>query len=57
MPAHGHGGKVDPKIEAADGCRFHVTDINPSMAGDWQLHLDLKSDGKASSADFAIPAK
>jgi hypothetical protein len=57
MPAHGHGGKVDPKVMSMDGCHFHVTDLNPSMGGAWRLRLVLKSDGKTSNADFPVSAK
>lgn len=57
MPAHGHGGKVDPKVMSMDGCQFHVTDLSPSMAGDWRLRLVLKNDGKTTNADFPVSAK
>jgi hypothetical protein len=57
MPSHGHGGKVDPKVMSMDGCKFHVTDLSPSMGGAWRLRLVLKSEGATSNADFAISAK
>jgi hypothetical protein len=57
MPAHGHGGKVDPKVTSKDGCQFQVSDLSPSMGGAWRLRLVLKSEGKTSNADFAITAK
>jgi hypothetical protein len=57
MPAHGHGGKVDPKVSSLDGCHFKVTDLSPSMGGAWRLRLVLKSDGKSSNADFNVNAK
>jgi hypothetical protein len=57
MPSHGHGGKVDPKVSPMEGCRFQVTDINPSMGGEWRLRLVLKSEGKTSNADFSLQAK
>jgi hypothetical protein len=60
MPAHGHGGKIDPKVTGANGtsaCQFHVTDLSPSMDGMWRLRLVLKDGGKTSNADFSIPAK
>jgi len=57
MPAHGHGGTVDPKAMSAGGCSWHITDLNPSMSGAWRLRLVLKSGDKTSDADFAISAQ
>lgn len=57
MPAHGHGGTVDPKSMSSGTCQWHVTDLSPSMGGDWRLRLVLKSGDKTTNADFSIPAK
>jgi len=57
MPAHGHGGDVDPKVMSAGTCTWHVSDLSPSMAGDWRLRVVLKSGDKTTNADIAVPAK
>jgi len=57
MPAHGHGGSVDPKSKSTGPCQWQVTDLNPSMAGAWRLRLVLKSGDKTSNADIALPAR
>ena len=57
MPAHGHGGDVEPKFMSAGNCRFHITNLSPSMDGAWRLRLVLLSADKTSNADFTIPAK
>jgi hypothetical protein len=57
MPAHGHGGDKDPQSMKMGTCSVHVSDLVPSMSGDWRLRLVLKSGEKTSTADFAIAAK
>ncbi|HXY05160.1 MAG TPA: hypothetical protein VEI05_01320 [Burkholderiaceae bacterium] len=57
MPAHGHGGDVDPKVMSTGACSWHVTDLNPSMSGAWRLRLVLKEGDKTSNADIPISAK
>ena len=57
MPAHGHGGDVDPKVMSAGPCSWHVMDLEPSMAGAWRLRLVLKDGDKSSNADIAVTAK
>lgn len=57
MPAHGHGGDIDPKVMAAGSCSWHVMDLEPSMAGAWRLRLVLKDGDKTSNADIAVTAK
>ncbi|SPE23226.1 hypothetical protein SBBP1_210020 [Burkholderiales bacterium] len=57
MPAHGHGGDIDPKVMSTGECSWHVSDLSPSMAGDWRLRLVLKSGEKTTNADFAFSAK
>lgn len=57
MPAHGHGGDVDPKVMSAGSCSWHVMDLEPSMAGAWRLRLVLKDGDKTSNADIAVTAK
>jgi hypothetical protein len=57
MPAHGHGGDVDPKVMSAGTCTWHVSDLSPSMSGDWRLRVVLKSGEKTTNADIALPAK
>jgi len=69
MPAHGHGGDVDPKVHyvqnapllvargRASRCQWRITDLSPSMAGAWRLRLVLKNGDKSSDADFDINAK
>jgi len=57
MPSHGHGGSVEPQSMAMGTCEWHVTDVNPSMAGDWRLRLVLKSGATTSNADISLPAK
>ncbi|HYA65328.1 MAG TPA: hypothetical protein VEE84_01475 [Burkholderiaceae bacterium] len=57
MPAHGHGGDVDPKVMSMGACSWHVTDLEPSMSGAWRLRLVLKDGDKTSNADIAITAK
>jgi hypothetical protein len=57
MPAHGHGGDKDPQSMKMGTCSVHVSDLVPSMGGDWRLRLVLKSGEKTITADFAIAAK
>jgi len=57
MPAHGHGGDVDPKVMSTGTCSRHVMDLEPSMAGAWRLRLVLKDGEKTSNADIAVTAK
>ena len=57
MPAHGHGGDVDPKVMSAGMCSWHVTDLVPSMSGAWRVRLVLKDGEKTSNADLAVTAK
>jgi hypothetical protein len=57
MPAHGHGGSVDPMSMSSGTCQWHVTDLNPSMGGEWRLRLVLKAGDKTSNADFTVNAK
>jgi len=57
MPAHGHGGDVDPKVMSTGACSWHVMDLEPSMSGAWRLRLVLKDGDKTSNADFPITAK
>ena len=57
MPAHGHGGELEPKFMSIGNCEFHITNLSPSMGGTWRLRLVLQSADKASNADFTIPAK
>jgi hypothetical protein len=57
MPAHGHGGDIDPKVMSMGECSWHVSDLSPSMGGAWRLRLVLKSGDKTSNADFPVTAK
>ena len=57
MPSHGHGGDVDPKAMSMGACSWHVTDLEPSMAGAWRLRLVLKDGDKTSNADISVTAK
>lgn len=57
MPSHGHGGDVEPKAMAMSGCSFHVSDLVPSMDGQWRLRLVLKDGDKSSTVDFPVQAK
>jgi len=57
MPSHGHGGSVDPQSAAAGTCTWKVTDLVPSMGGDWRLRLVVKDGGKSSNIDFMVMAK
>ena len=57
MPSHGHGGSVEPKAAPAGECTWKITDLNPSMAGDWRLRVVLKNGDKTSNADFSVMAK
>jgi hypothetical protein len=57
MPSHGHGGDVDPKAMSMGACSYHISDLVPSMDGQWRLRLVLKEGEKTSTADFAVQAK
>lgn len=57
MPAHGHGGDIDPKVMSSGACSWHVTDLEPSMSGAWRLRLVLKEGERTSNADIAVTAK
>jgi len=57
MPSHGHGGDVDPKSAAAGTCEWKITDLAPSMGGEWRLRLVVKDGGKSSNIDFMVQAK
>ena len=57
MPAHGHGGDKTPESMTMGTCTVHVSNLVPSMGGDWRLRLVLKNGDKSSTADFAIAAK
>jgi len=57
MPAHGHGGDIDPKVMSSGACSWHVMDLEPSMSGAWRLRLVLKDGDKTSNADISITAK
>jgi hypothetical protein len=57
MPAHGHGGNKDPQMMAMANCQVHITDLAPSMGGDWRLRLVLKAGGKTSQIDLPLAAK
>ena len=57
MPSHGHGGDVDPKAAAAGTCAWNITDLAPSMGGEWRLRLVVKDGAKTSNIDFMVQAK
>jgi hypothetical protein len=58
MPSHGHGGDVAPKVAAAPGdCTFSVSDLSPSMAGEWRIRLVLKDGASSSNLDIMTTAK
>lgn len=49
MPAHRHGMNYRPGIKALGGGRWHVEGLMFHMPGQWELRLDIQSDGRATS--------
>jgi hypothetical protein len=56
MPSHGHGGDIAPKATAGADCSWKVSDLVPSMAGDWRLRLVVKDGATSGFIDFPIQA-
>jgi hypothetical protein len=42
-PEMKHGSPVTPKVRETGGGVYHVTNLSPSMPGEWQLKLTLKA--------------
>lgn len=56
MPEHGHDGLGPPKVVPAPPTvgRWQVTDLAPSMSGDWELRIDATVQGKTDRATLYL---
>lgn len=48
MPSHGHGAATEPVVQEVGDGLYEVDDLSFSMAGQWQLTIDVDWDGGES---------
>ncbi len=48
MPDHAHGSAVTPTVTPAGGGKYNVTNVYLSMAGLWQLKVEVQPAGAAA---------
>ena len=51
--AMGHGGPKAPKVAGSGGV-YTITDLLPSMGGDWEVQVDVKRAGSTETLVFPV---